>query len=271
MNLKAWILTGSLPDIHPAGVILLVAFLSISILFRKSFCSWLCPVGTISETLWQFGDRLFGRNFLLPRWLDLVLRSLKYLLLLLFVYAIGTMSVAAIRQFLDGPYGVVADVKMLNFFRQMSSTSAVVVSVLIVSSVFVKNFWCRYLCPYGALLGIVSWFSPLSIRRNSELCVNCGKCSTACPARIPVDDLEVVRSPECLGCYRCVAACPSKKAVEMALGKGRIVKPVWFALGISALFLGLVLAARISGNWHTELPDKTYLELVPSANRYSHP
>src|SRR3989442_12428093 len=56
----------------------------------------------------------FGRNFRLPRWLDIPLRGLKYLLLGLFLYAVASMSVDGIRAFLDGPYGLVADVKMLN-------------------------------------------------------------------------------------------------------------------------------------------------------------
>ena len=86
-------------------------------LFRKSFCGWLCPVGTVSEYLWRLGRRTFGRNFRLPRRLDIALRSLKYILLGLFVYAVGSMSVPAIRAFLEGPYGMVDDVKMLNFFR----------------------------------------------------------------------------------------------------------------------------------------------------------
>ena len=63
------------------------------------------------------------------------------------------MSVPAIRAFLEGPYGMVDDVKMLNFFRFLGLTGGIVVALLVVASVFVQNFWCRYLCPYGALDG----------------------------------------------------------------------------------------------------------------------
>jgi polyferredoxin len=51
MNLKALVLTGVVPDVHPAGMFLLIAFLTISLVFRKAFCSWLCPIGTLSEWL----------------------------------------------------------------------------------------------------------------------------------------------------------------------------------------------------------------------------
>src|SRR5690349_4837095 len=107
MNLKVFLATGELPRLHPAGMFLLLAFVTMSWLLRKSFCSWLCPVGTISEYLWRLGKQTFGRNFRVPRRLDLALRSVKYLLLSLFLYAVGAMSVSAIRSFLAGPYGLV--------------------------------------------------------------------------------------------------------------------------------------------------------------------
>ena len=67
MNLKAWLLSGDLPQIHPAGVFLLLAFIAASAVLTKSFCSWLCPIGTLSETLWQLGERVLSKTFKLPR------------------------------------------------------------------------------------------------------------------------------------------------------------------------------------------------------------
>src|ERR1035441_4151970 len=156
MNLKVLLASGQMPRLHPAGMFLLIAFLAVSWIFRKSFCGWLCPVGTVSEYLWRLGHQTFGRNFRLPRKLDLGLRSLKYLLLALFLYAVGSMSVPAIRAFLEGQYGMVDDVKMLNFFRFLGLAGGMVVALLVVASVLVQNFWCRYLCPYGALMGLAA-------------------------------------------------------------------------------------------------------------------
>src|SRR5947199_110451 len=87
--------------------------------FNSLSCCWLCPVGTLSEYLWRAGGKFFGRNFQLPRWLDLPLRSLKYLLLGFFAWAVANMSPDAISQFMHSPYGAIADVRMLNFFRDL--------------------------------------------------------------------------------------------------------------------------------------------------------
>jgi polyferredoxin len=249
---------------------LLTAFVSISLFLRKAFCSWLCPVGTISEWLWKLGQATFRRTWRVPRWLDIPLRGLKYLLLGLFLYAIGGMSAAAIRAFLDGPYGIISDVKMMNFFRYLSLTGAVVLGALVLLSVFIQNFWCRFLCPYGALLGLVSRFSPVRIRRHENPCIDCAKCAQACPSWIPVDKLITVRSAECTGCYECVAVCPAEGALEMSVARRPV--PAWAFAGIMAvLFFGFVGYARWSGFWHTHLPDSVYFDLIPRAGEFGHP
>jgi len=271
MNLKAFLQTSEMPSIHPAGVFILIAFLSISLLLRKSFCSWLCPVGTLSEWLWRAGRSIFRRNFFLPRWADIGLRSLKYVLLGLFLYVILKMPPAAIRAFMDGPYGIISDVKMLNFFRYLSVTAAVTLGVLALLSVFYQNFWCRYLCPYGALMGLVARFSPARIRRDPVACIDCEKCSKACPSLLPVDKLITVRSVECTGCLDCVAVCPAAGALQMSLPRRRAL-PAWaMAAAIAVLFLGIAGCARWAGYWHTDLPSQLYYDLIPRAAEFAHP
>jgi len=271
MNLKLLLSTGRVPRVHPAGMFLLIAFLAISWLLRKSFCSWLCPVGTVSEYLWRLGRRILGRSWRLPRFLDIPLRSLKYILLGLFLYAVGSMSVPAIQAFLGGPYGLIDDVKMLDFFRFLSVTGAVVLAVLVVLSVLIQNFWCRYLCPYGALMGLAALPSPLRIRREASRCIDCGKCARACPALLPVDQLVSIRSAECTGCLECVAVCPAEGALQMSAPRRRHV-PAWMIASAAALlFLGVCGYARWTGHWHTQLPQRVYFELVPHAREFTHP
>jgi len=270
MNLKALAFTGEFPRIHPAGTLLLIAFLATSWIFRKSFCSWLCPVGTISEYLAGLGRAIFRRNFRPPRWLDIGLRGVKYLLLTFFVWIIGAMPVIAIRQFLGGPYGVIDDVRMLNFFRQMELSGGIVMVLLIFGSIFVQNFWCRYFCPYGALMGLVSLASPLRIRRSSDLCIDCAKCSKACPSSLAVDKLITIQSAECTGCLECIASCPSQGALILSAPRGKSV-PYWaVALGIGALLFGAYAYGLASGHWKTDLPDSLYFRLIPHADEFAH-
>ena len=174
-SLKSWLITGTIHPVHPAALVIFLTILIMSLFAKKSFCSWLCPVGTLSEALHKLGRRVFGRNFRIWLWLDLSLRSVKYLLLLLFMASILLlMSADALVRFLDAPYWAVSDVKMLHFFTRMSGTTMVILALLTSLSLLYKMFWCRYLCPYGALLGLASMLSPFKIRRDAQACTDAG-------------------------------------------------------------------------------------------------
>lgn len=282
MNTKAFLSIRHVPAIHPAAMFLFMAFVLMSLLAKKAFCSWLCPVGTLSEALWKLGRRLFRRNFQLPPWIDIPLRGLKYLLLGLFMLAVVTMSAEALGEFMATPYGLIADVKMLNFFREMGTTAAIVIAILILGSILVRNFWCRYLCPYGALMGLVSLLSPVKIRRDAEACIDCAKCARVCPASLPVDQLVQIRSVECAACMECIAVCPAEKALQLALPprrsaapaqrwRRRALSPVAVACLLAYIFFGMVLLARTTNHWQTHIPNEVYLDLIPHAKDVTHP
>lgn len=272
MNLKYAVVTGGVLDVHPAGMFLLLAFAATAVVFRKAFCGWLCPIGTISEWLWMGGRELLGKNYRLLRWADLPLRSLKYTLLGLFAWVVVTMSTDDIRAFLTSPYGLVADVKMLDFFRDAGRLTIQVCLALVILSVVTKNFWCRYLCPYGALMGVVSMLSLTRITRNPISCIDCGKCAKACPSLIPVDRLMTVRTPECNGCLSCVAVCPVTGALEMrTLVTRRRVTAPRIAAGVAAILLVVVGYAKLSGHWRGNTPEEMFFQLIPNASSFSHP
>ena len=289
INFRYFLATHHLPDIHPAALVLFTVFVAASILLKKAFCSWLCPVGTLSEYLWKFGRKIFRRNLNVPRWLDITLRSLKYILLGFFLFIVFTMSLDAMIGFLMSPFGLLADVKMLNFFRQIGTIGLAVIMILVALSVVIQNFWCRYLCPYGALMGIVSALSPVKIRRDAEACIDCGKCNKACPSHLPVDQLVQIRSVECTACMECVAVCPAENALQFSLAprasapadaqepktiaarwRGRPLQPWKVAAMLAIVFFGMVGAARLTGHWQTNLSREIYMELVPNADQYEH-
>ena len=239
-------------------------------------------MGTLSEYLAILGRRVFGRNLRLPRWVDIPLRGLKYLLFAFFASFIAAMSAEALADFMETPYGLLADVKMLNFFRDISLTAGLVIGVLMLGSMLVQNFWCRYLCPYGALMGLVSLLSPVKIRRDADACIDCAKCAKACPSGLAVDKLVQIRSVECTACMACVAACPAENALQFALAPRkaatvrqrwarRVIGPLAVAGMIAYIFLGFVLYARATNHWQTTMPREVYMHLVPRANQLTHP
>jgi hypothetical protein len=261
MGVLDWIYQGTLNTIHPAATVLFLIFTIGALLLRKNFCSWICPIGLLSETLARVGRRLFGRNFRPWKWLDIPLRSLKYLVLGFFLWAIGGMPADALQGFIYGEYNRVSDVKMYFFFADLSTFSLVVIAILALGSVLIHGFWCRYLCPYGGWLGLVSWLSPLKIRRDGDSCTSCGLCDQVCMARIPVSKKAKITSVECTGCLDCVASCPVGSTLYVGTPRSK-----WTVTGYAAAVVGLFLAgyliARATGSWENGVTDEEYHRLT---------
>lgn len=254
VSLKRLFLTGKYDFIHPAGLTIFLAALVIAFLLRKGFCGWICPVGFCSNLAAAFGGRLkIVRQP--PRWLDLPLLAPKYLLLAFFSYLIFVkMNLAAIEGFLRTPYNLAVDAKMLSFFLTPSGISVMIMAFLVTISFFTKNFWCRYLCPYGALLGLLALFGPSNVRRDSEKCISCYKCEKICPGAINITVKKVIRTPECIGCLECIAVCPVPECLSLTVAPRRKAPALLLPIMILTVFLGFWLTALTTGHWHSRIP-----------------
>jgi polyferredoxin len=193
MSFKYFLFTGIIEPIHPAAFVMFVAIVAVSLFMKKGFCGWICPVGTVSQYFWMAGEKIFGRNLRMKKYADIPMRSLKYILMALFLILIGiTMAPNMMVLFFLSDYYKTADVRTMKFFTDMSQTGFWSLLFIGGFSLLLKNFWCRYLCPYGALLGLLSSCSPVKIRRNEEKCIHCGACTRNCPTLLPVETKEVV-------------------------------------------------------------------------------
>lgn len=264
------------------GIMLIIGI----ILFSKLFCSFFCPIGTISERLSSIGEK-FKISIKVNRLTDRLFRSIKYILLFITFYFTLASNELFCKKF--DPYYAVAS----NFSSDVVLIYALAAILLVFAgSLIVRLFWCKYICPLGALSNIIrfTWFLaaliliyiilikagiqlsfiwPLSaaciggyalelwgeklnyfpvakIYRNENSCTSCKLCSRKCPQKIDVANLKVVDDIDCNLCGDCVEVCPEKDTLLI----NRKSKMKWLPpVAVVALFiLGLIL----SSNW--ELP-----------------
>jgi polyferredoxin len=153
----------------------------------------------------------------------------------------------------------------------MSGTTMMVLAALTVLSFFYKMFWCRYLCPYGALLGLASIISPFKIRRDATGCTDCRSCSAACPSGLAVHSSTVVSSPECSGCLTCVANCPERNVLAMRPAFWTQPLAVWvFPAAVVCIFMAGIGTGMASGHWRSSLSYADYQRLIPLVRNLGH-
>jgi polyferredoxin len=270
--LKHLVFTGRFDQIHPAGLAIFMAVILAGLLFRKGVCGWICPIGFISNIFETLGRKL-GLSFCLNGRMAFPLYLPKYILLSFFLYIIlFRMDGQAIDAFMSSPYNVLVDIKMLLFFLKPSMVTLIFLITIIFLSIILRNPWCRYLCPYGALLGILALFSPIHVNRDETVCINCKRCAKICPACIEVYKKPTVRTAECQGCMECIGVCPVKNCLSLNAPMGIKPSPFMIPVMIAALILGTWFLASLTGHWESAVqPGKIRDLFLLTSGRVIHP
>jgi len=193
------------------NVALLVSTLVLTLASKKSFCGWVCPLGTIQEWLDRLGGKLFRRRFRLPGGPDRVLMNLRYVVLI----AVPVLTFTVWK--FDLGFRAFDPFYILFTWggHGTAAFSFVIVILVLAAALFVPLLWCRYLCPMGAALDPLSRAGALRVRRNKDTCTSCGACDKACPHAIPVSSVDEVTARNCTNCLECIEECPVEGTLEL--------------------------------------------------------
>ncbi|QYJ85920.1 4Fe-4S binding protein [Shewanella mesophila] len=276
IEIKAILTLGIWDQNHPAAAVMLTAVLLTGLLCKRAFCGWACPLGLAGEYLYKLRKRFIKRELLPPIWLDWPLRMLKYLLLGGLFYIIFTMPTASIPHYLNGNYHKIADLKMALFFITPGLVTLMGFGIILGLAAWRRQGFCRYICPYGALLGLLSFLSPFKIRRSTQHCLieskgmNCDKCTRACPAGISVHTQAHIRSDECQACMRCVSACPKQQALHFSTRNGIKLSARGLTIMLLLLLFIVPLIAYVSGFWVSQTPTEIRMYLIQHLGSIGH-
>lgn len=245
-GLYQWIVTGTfMQRVHPSAFVVLAALIGVTIFTRKAFCSWICPFGTIQEWIGKAGKKILGKRYNPTGSWDRGLRYLKYVVLALIVAVTWTTGTMVFREY--DPF--------LAFFHfgidpaEHWIGNTILLAVLL-GSLVIERFWCRYLCPLGAVIGIVGKAGGMGVVRTDATCTLCDACDKVCPVKAEPMMQDKVTSAECLQCLECVSVCPEPDTLKFSMF-GKAVRPAVFAVALIAIFFGVLGAGRVTGLWVT--------------------
>lgn len=240
--------------------------IAITILLGRVFCGWVCPLGTLNNLVGSIRKRrpagIYANWYRVKYYiliailasavftlqpvgimdpLSLLIRSFSVSVYPLFnygvrsvfdtVYTVNPFGIAALTE----PIYTVLKKTILSFDQSLYNQGVfigVLFFIVLGLNLLEKRFWCKYLCPLGAFLGILSRFSLLK-RSVSEGCTSCGVCATVCQGNASPEAKENWRDAECLVCRNCDDVCPqnavyfrfgrNRSAAAMDLGRRRVI------------------------------------------------
>ena len=196
---------------YAAGVTLLIG-----LILGRAVCGFLCPFGFIQELL----NKIPSPKISLPRRLIRV----KYFLLIIFVFILPVATEFGEPTFCEYicPAGtleaglplIATHEEFRDVLGNLFALKIFILIAVIIGSIFVHRFFCRVMCPLGAIYGLLNKFSFYQLKYAPNKCVHCGLCKKICP--LDLDPPKDFNSAECVRCERCKKVCPTR-ALTFAL------------------------------------------------------
>ncbi|MBC2852078.1 4Fe-4S binding protein [Cetobacterium sp. 8H] len=233
-----------------SNIVFLIGSSLLVILFGRIFCGWLCAFGTLQDLFSSLGKKILGKRFLINRTLDYYLKYLKYFILFIILYLTwktGELIIAPYDPFAAFSHIPAGIGEVINDY----TWGFTFLILILFSSLFYDNIFCKYICPLGAFYSILSKISVFKIIRDNSTCINCKKCDKVCPVNIEIQSNEVIKSSECLSCMRCIDSCPTKKnSLSIKISKTSIspLRANFIGLGT---FIAVILISKSMGYMKT--------------------
>ncbi|PKM91813.1 hypothetical protein CVU82_01235 [Candidatus Falkowbacteria bacterium HGW-Falkowbacteria-1] len=243
-----------LKKIFVSSFILLGIFLVSTIFLGRVFCGYFCPLGTIQEWMRELGKKIgFKKDLEVPKKIDKYLRYVKYLVLLAIIYFSFYLGDLVFNIY--DPYATLMhfgqefDERIIGYF---------ILFVLLISALFSKSLWCRYLCPLGAFFALIKKISFFKIKRDDKTCISCGICNNVCPANLEIKTANIIDDADCVGCGKCVGNCP-KNSLSFKIFNKKISQKRFFYLVVLLVIVPLFIFPYASF-WQTK-PESNIIDV----------
>lgn len=242
---KSFSVTTLLPQLLSAIVII-----PFSLIMGRFFCGWMCAYGAFGDFIYGISKKVFKVKFKIDEDIDKVLKYIKYVVLAFSIFAIWTLNTNVFSTF--SPWDAFGMLVTVGKFPDLSYVIANLTFgfslflLIAIASAFIERFFCRYLCPLGAIFAVASKLKIARIHKDRTNCGKCRICTNNCAMGIPLYKTDVVNSGECIDCMKCVTACPRRNVTVKVSEKD--VRPLVTSAAVVTAMTGLYYAGNIGMN-----------------------
>lgn len=192
------------------GIILLYG-----IIFGRTICGWLCPVGLCQDLTYKIKSPKLQKNKITK-----LLSYVKYILLVVMIfilplaYSRSGLPVPAFCKYIcpagifEGAFFLLGNPKNESWLVMLGPIFTWKFSLFIIifiACIFIYRAFCRFICPLGAIYSLFNKFNILGVKLNKDKCIDCGLCIKECKM-----DIRKVGDHECINCGDCIAVCPTQ-------------------------------------------------------------
>ncbi|MCJ7715302.1 MAG: 4Fe-4S binding protein [Anaerolineales bacterium] len=200
---------------------IIIGVLGVTLLAGRAFCGWMCPIGTLQDFLADLSARISKKiknpkvnsisslPYRISERNNVWLRSLKYLILGVILLASTWAIYPPLRE--------ICPARAIFSFQLTTPLLWSVLITFVITSLLNRRFWCKYLCPLGAVLAPFNKIAPLRLVVNQNSCTSCKRCDADCPMDI-LNIPENLRSAECTQCLECLETCAVQDTFHIQLG-----------------------------------------------------
>lgn len=234
----------------------LVAFfiiISITIILGRFFCGWFCTFGALNDFIYTISKKMFKTKYLVNEKLDAILKYFKYVILLFIVLVIWTSSLSLFDSY--SPWDAFAQVDNLSEAIVKYTGGFIILAIIAVGAIFIERFFCRYLCPLGAIFTILSKCRIFKIKKLRDNCGECRICTNNCSMGINLSKMDNVSSGECINCFKCIDVCPRQNPHVSICGEK--VNPLLPSVIAIAAFTGLYTLGGIMSDKIAQYPENS--------------
>src|SRR5471030_1337188 len=194
-----------------------VAIMLVTIILGRWFCGWICAFGAYNDLIYFISKKIFKGKFKVNEQVDSILKYLKYVVLLFIIIVSWTIGSNILES--ASPWDAFGQITDLSTVFSSLLIGLILLVLITIGAAFIERFFCRYLCPLGAVFSIISKLGITKINKPKADCGKCRACTMNCSMGLKLYKVNGARGGDCINCLKCTEVCPRNNANVNILGQ----------------------------------------------------